>query len=295
MPSKTSSKYLNKDNNVKLVTEKDIHDQVERLATFEYLIAGATHEINNALSAVIPNLKLIDSHFGKVVGIIDQYKQLSKLKTLEEYNIALTELVNEKDERINTCISKIEKYISINLDILNNVQRISQSMSHLKFLSNDTSEKFFVNESVQKVITLLEHQFEKKKIDLKIDLSSKDSFLTGSPGEFTQAILNLLINAIHAVCKKKLEQSDFLPQISIKTILEDDNVSILVLDNGPGMEPSVKNRIFNPFFTTKSDGSGLGLSIVKRIVNNLKGHIEFESEVGLFTSFILTFPLKTGD
>ena len=81
--------------------------------------------------------------------------------------------------------------------------------------------------------------------------------------------------------------------ITIKTKNNDNNeVEVVVSDNGPGIEEDVKERIFIPFFTTKTKGTGLGLAIVKQIVEANKGSISVESEYGKGASFIMRFPSR---
>ncbi|MBU1627801.1 HAMP domain-containing histidine kinase [bacterium] len=276
------------------IVPKDTHGHIDKLSTIEYLIAGATHEINNSLSAVIPKMKLVESHLGKMIAIFQQYKTISKSKDFDEFSSKVKNLREDDEKLAENCITKIKNYISINLEILDNVQRITESMRNLKFLSNHALEKFEINELLTKVLTLLDHLFEKKKIEISTDWFNQDMVLTGSSGEFTQAMLNLLINAIHALEQKKSNNPDFSPKISIRTFKNNDYFQVQIKDNGTGVEHSIKDKLFCAFTTTKpkDKGTGLGLSIVKRIVDNFKGKIEFESKVNEYTKFIIKFPIK---
>jgi len=276
--------------------KSDIDKYVGRLATIEFLVASATHEINNSLSAVIPKLRLIKSHFRKIIEVYKRYRCILESEDYKGFASKLDDLQDIDNKKIDACIDKVDNYISLNLEILKNVQKIAESLRDLKFLSEDVSGKIAVNDSVQKVLTLLDHQFEKKMITVITDLCPEDVVLKGSSGEFKQLVLNLLINSIDTLCEKKEVEHDFSPEIEIKTFKENGFFTLQVFDNGQGISPSIRDELFCAYTTTKKGkGSGLGLSIVKRIVEKLNGHIEFESELNKFTRFKLRFPVNTGD
>jgi signal transduction histidine kinase len=99
-----------------------------------------------------------------------------------------------------------------------------------------------------------------------------------------QVLLNLLLNAIQAIEKKGY--------IEVGLERDDDEVSIRVKDNGRGIAPQHLSNIFRPFFTTKGNGTGLGLSLARRIVEEHGGRIEVASSVGHGSKFVVTIPLR---
>jgi two-component system, NtrC family, sensor kinase len=108
--------------------------------------------------------------------------------------------------------------------------------------------------------------------------------IIANPDHLKQVFLNLVINAI-----------DAMPQggdLSIRTIFDQDNVSIEFTDTGIGMPPEIQARLFEPFFTTKTQGSGLGLSISYGIIQEHDGQILVQSEVGKGTTFTITLPIR---
>jgi signal transduction histidine kinase len=110
-------------------------------------------------------------------------------------------------------------------------------------------------------------------------------------GKMNQVFMNIISNAAQAILQANPNSTDGVIEITTKTI--DENVEIRFKDNGPGMSDEVKERIFEPFFTTKpvGEGTGLGMSIVFKIIERLNGEIVLNSEPGKGTEFIITIPV----
>lgn len=125
-----------------------------------------------------------------------------------------------------------------------------------------------------------------KHVDFSMSLGCEKVFLYGNLNQLAQALLNLLINAIHAVAEKT-------GRICVVDYIYDGKIFITVEDNGTGMTKDVYEKIFEPFFTTKEPGkgTGLGLAIVRQTVEEHKGQIEVESEPGQGSKFTLIFPV----
>lgn len=104
--------------------------------------------------------------------------------------------------------------------------------------------------------------------------------------QLIRVITNLVKNSVHAIAQKQPED----PRISVTVLSENDSVSISVTDNGIGVSEEYKDKIFEPKFTTKSSGMGLGLAMVKNIVETYNGHISLDSSLEKGTTFIVTFP-----
>ncbi|SDF75227.1 Histidine kinase-, DNA gyrase B-, and HSP90-like ATPase [Bradyrhizobium brasilense] len=115
------------------------------------------------------------------------------------------------------------------------------------------------------------------------------------PQEITRALLNVISNGFYAATRRKSETGDetFDPALSATTNNLDDKVEIRIRDNGTGIPVEVKEKVFNPFFTTKpaGEGTGLGLSMTHDIiVKQHGGTLDVETELGVFTEFIITLP-----
>ncbi|WP_017730871.1 sensor histidine kinase [Nafulsella turpanensis] len=136
---------------------------------------------------------------------------------------------------------------------------------------------------------LMQPTLTQKKIKLEVDLKEPDLFLQADINLLDQVFINLIINAIEAV-KDSPE-----PKISLSAYrIADKKVMVKVADNGTGMSKEVQEKIFIPFFSTKKQGSGIGLSLCKQIVVLHGGSIQLQSIEGVGTAFFLRFPMSRG-
>ena len=141
-----------------------------------------------------------------------------------------------------------------------------------------------VNALVRDIETFAKPELSKKELTVRINLQDNVPTIEGDPIQIKQAILNILLNAI--------ENSSSSGSITLSTEAKDGNVSIKVEDEGEGIQPTHRNRIFDPFFSTKEGGIGLGLALAAEVVRLHHGHISFISEVGKGSSFVISLPLR---
>ena len=142
-----------------------------------------------------------------------------------------------------------------------------------------------LNEQLDHVLNIVKNAHEGKTLDIQTHYQSLP-LLKGNSEELGQALTNIITNAVQALNTKG--------QLEISTLAEGDNIHLTIRDNGPGMSRSHLSKIFDPFFTTKrqGEGSGLGLTIARRIIQKHGGQIEMESEEGKGTTCRITFPLN---
>jgi two-component system NtrC family sensor kinase len=131
---------------------------------------------------------------------------------------------------------------------------------------------------------------------LQRDLDPSIGMADVYPQEITRVLLNLISNGFYAAAKRKAEVvDDFEPLLSATTKNLGDQVEIRIRDNGAGIPDEIKDKIFNPFFTTKPSGEGTGLGLSMSydiIVKQHGGSIDAETEPGLFTEFKIVLPRK---
>jgi nitrogen-specific signal transduction histidine kinase len=162
-------------------------------------------------------------------------------------------------------------------------------------------ERTDMREVVQQSVTLAEGKAPRGDISLKLNLDPNLPMLDGDFHQLCQVFSNLLINAFEALdgrgqitIRAAAEVVAPDPAFSADTPLPTHAVVVEVVDNGPGVPAELSDRIFVPFFTTKPKGSGLGLSIVRKIVDAHEGRIDLSSSVDSGTRFRVTLPVSAG-
>jgi len=143
-----------------------------------------------------------------------------------------------------------------------------------------------LNTTVEHAVMLARQQILSKPIKVELEKDPKLPNVEHDRDQMHQVVLNLLLNAVQAI--------DGAGVVRVVIASKKDQALISVSDSGRGISPQHLPFIFRPFYTTKGNGTGLGLSLVRRIVEDHRGRIEVESEVGNGTEFLLTLPLRQG-
>jgi signal transduction histidine kinase len=136
------------------------------------------------------------------------------------------------------------------------------------------------------VLTNVISLFENPKVKIQLKAQESEMYIDADKDQIIRAINNLLQNALQAIETK----NDGLIEVGVTK--EDDFCKIVVSDNGIGIPEERQNKIFVPYFTTKSTGTGIGLSITKQIIENHQGQIYFSSDENIGTVFTIELPLS---
>jgi PAS domain S-box-containing protein len=182
-------------------------------------------------------------------------------------------------------------------DIVANVERASGVIKHVRDFARQSEpvrSRVKINDPINDVFKVLGHQLKVHDVEVKLDLDPAVPDILAEHNRLEQVFINLVSNAIDAMDEKddRSEVASKEKRLTIESFAENGHVCVKVADTGVGMTEEVKNKIFEPFYTTKKvgKGTGLGVSISYGIVKDYKGSIEIESEVGKGTTFTLTFP-----
>ena len=175
------------------------------------------------------------------------------------------------------------------LEIYNTSTKAKTVVSRLQDLARkhtgDEFQKLLFDEVVQKAVEIV-RPAKPKPVELQLSLKGKGAYVHGNETQLSQLLLNLLINAFHAT-------SENAGKVTVSTVIKENVILLEVADNGYGMSSEIKERIYEPFFTTKKggEGTGLGLAIVAQIIEEHGGSILVESQEGVGTTFSLEFPV----
>jgi signal transduction histidine kinase len=263
-----------------LRTTQDRLVQTQKLASLGQLTAGIAHEIKNPLNFV--------NNFSGVSGeLIDEL-----LETLKD----------PFDDKARTEINELAKTLRSNLDkIVQHGKRADAIVKNMLLHSREGSGEHRlvdINALVEESLNLAYHGARAEKQGFTITLERSFDPAAGQadvfPQDITRVLLNMILNGFYAATKRKEADSDgYEPTLLASTRSLGDRVEIRVWDNGTGIPSEVKDKMFNPFFTTKpaGEGTGLGLSISHDIiVKQHGGAIEVETEPGEYTEFRIVLP-----
>jgi signal transduction histidine kinase len=264
----------------------------------QYRIASAQfrHEINNALGAVklfVSNALRKASAYRNGNRIDDKYQKL--YQDLSQLVEKLPEADPQSRSELMTALEDIRKFDKKLLDglqdiVLKGVDRglkLSEKLRRYERIDyDDTADRVDLETVIEDVLKEYSEKIKKFEVEVKTELESGTTII-GSKDLIAILVANLLENSIDAILEKG-EQG----KVIIKTWQDgSDYVNLEWYDTGIGISKESYPRIFQPFYTEKpSKGSGLGLSMVKNIVDKYEGQITFESERGEYTKFILVFP-----
>ena len=265
-----------------LRTTQDRLVQTQKLASLGQLTAGIAHEIKNPLN-------FVNNFSGVSAELIDELQE-----TLKDVNL------NEKRRKE---INELTNTLRGNLDkVVQHGKRADAIVKNMLLHSREGSGEHRlvdINALVEEGLNLAYHGARAEKQGFNITLERSLDPAAGAadvfPQDITRALLNLISNGFYAATKRKAEANggDYEPTLAAATKNLGDRVEIRIRDNGTGIPPEVKEKIFNPFFTTKpaGEGTGLGLSISHDIiVKQHGGSIEVDTQPGEFTEFRIVLP-----
>jgi two-component system, NtrC family, sensor kinase len=265
-----------------LRTAQDRLVQTEKLASLGQLTAGIAHEIKNPLNFV--------NNFSSV-----------SVELIEELRQALAEA--KLGDKLRSEIGEIADMLQGNLDkVVQHGKRADSIVKNMLLHSRSGSGEHRpvdINAVVEESLNLAYHGARAEKQGFNITLNRSFDPTAGEvdlfPQEITRVLLNVISNGFYAATKRKDQGGDntYEPTLAAATRNLGDRVEIRIRDNGTGIPPEVKDKMFNPFFTTKpaGEGTGLGLSISHDIiVKQHAGSIEVDTQPGEFTEFRIVLP-----
>jgi signal transduction histidine kinase/putative methionine-R-sulfoxide reductase with GAF domain/HAMP domain-containing protein len=264
-----------------LRTAQDRLVQTEKLASLGQLTAGIAHEIKNPLNFV-NNFSALSAE------LIDELNDVLKPAALDD------KMREEIDELTHMLKGNLEK-------VVQHGKRADSIVKNMLLHSREGSGEHRpvdINTIVEESLNLAYHGARAERsgfnITLRRDLDPDAGMIDLYPQEITRVFLNLISNGFYAATKRK-EAGDetFEPTLSATTKSLGNTVEIRIRDNGTGIPLEVKEKMFNPFFTTKpaGEGTGLGLSMSHDIVvKQHGGKIDVDTMPGVFTEFIITLP-----
>jgi signal transduction histidine kinase len=258
----------------------------QKLEAIGQLASGIAHEINTPIQYVGDSIYFLRHAFADVMRLVDAYgKALLRLGSGEGSALQISE-----DVDVELLRAEVPEAFERTADGIRQVASIVKAM---KTFAHASPEKLPVdlNAAVENTLSVARNEY-KYVADLQTELGQIPD-VTCNAGGIRQVLLNLIVNAAHAIADKAAG-ADVRGTIRIKTELCGSVVRISIADTGAGIPEAVRGRIFEPFFTTKAQGrgTGQGLAISRSIITQHGGKLWFETELGQGTTFFVQLPIE---
>lgn len=283
--------------------------QTEKMSSLGQLVAGIAHEINNPINFIHGNLSHADQYVNQILNLLQLYQQ-SYPEPNEEIQ---TELEANELDFLRQDLFKVLASMRVGTE---RIRRLVLTLRNFSRLDESEMKPVNLHEGIESTLLILQNRIKPKPDQPGIHIEKvygQIPLITCYPGQLNQVFINLISNAIDALEErmkneeasiKNEENSQLLtlhsqlppPTIRIQTeVVDREWILVQISDNGPGMSEKVKQKMFNPFFTTKpiGKGTGLGLSISYQIVvDKHGGQFDCISTSAKGTTFQIKIPIQ---
>lgn len=235
--------------------------RAEQLASFTTLAAGVAHEIKNPLGSISIYVQLIEKIIKKNMD-----NDCQCYNEFRDYCNIIKEEISRLEDTINSFLFSVRKLV-LNLEDIN------------------------INSLILSTVDFLKYEIENNNIKIDIKFDIENLILKIDEKYIKQCLINIIQNSIDSIIEKKKHNKSDENNISIKLKLLDNYALISIKDTGIGIKEEELSKIFEPYFTTKRNGTGLGLTNVIRIIEAHNGSFNIESKYGFGSEAIIKLPL----
>jgi two-component system, sporulation sensor kinase E len=237
------------------VTEEktSVEDKIEteKITSIMDLAAGVAHELGNPLNSINIHLQVLKKTFEKETTHIHDKKKTTK--------------------SLESCIREVNRLDSIIVHFLKAIRPTIPDFKEVNLLK-----------VIEDILYLKEKELNSKNISIKLDNQGKDPVLEADTEQIKQVFFNVIGNAMDAISDNS--------EISILISREDEYIAVQIIDRGVGIKKENVSKVFDPYFTTKKKGNGIGMMVVHRIMRNHGGEVGIDSKYGSGTIVTLKFP-----
>ena len=268
----------------------------QKLEGIGQLAAGIAHEINTPTQFVTDNLTFLRDSWNSTFELLERYRSAVR-EAPDRLPAGAAEALERAEQScdLSFIASEVPRAIDQSLDGAHRVARIVRAMK--EFSHPDSAEKTAtnLNKAIESTVTVARNEW-KYVSELVTEFDAALPPVVCYPGDINQVVLNLIVNAAHAI-KEKIKEGE-KGQITVRTRMLDGCVEVSVSDTGSGIAEAIRGRVFDPFFTTKEVGKGTGQGLALAyavVVKKHGGRIWFETKVGEGTTFFITLPTEMAD
>lgn len=269
--------------------------QAQKMEAIGELAAGIAHEINTPTQYIGDNIRFFQESFNDILDLVKKYEALVAAVNGGEAPKALAEDVVTFSGEIELDYLKEEVPIAIQQSLEGNsrVAEIVRAMKEFAHPGLEEKTAIDINHAIRNTLAVARNEW-KYVADVDLDLDETLPEVPCLPGSFNQVILNMVVNAAHAIADVVGDGANGKGTIHIATRAVDDSAEVRIQDTGTGIPKKILSKIFDPFFTTKGVGKGTGQGLALAhavIVEKHGGSIEVDTELGKGTSFTIRVPL----
>jgi signal transduction histidine kinase len=267
--------------------------QAQKLESVGHLAAGIAHEINTPTQFVTDNLTFLRDSWKATHELLELYR--SAIQNAAERlapGVAASLQEAERNCDLDFIVAEVPRAIDQSLDGTSRVAKITRAMKEFSHPDSVDKTATDLNRAIESTITVARNEW-KYVAEIATEFEETLPAVVCYPGDINQVILNLIVNAAHAI-KEKIAEGE-MGRITVCTRLQGEYAEISVTDTGTGIPEAIRARIFDPFFTTKDvgKGTGQGLAIAhSMIVKKHSGKIWFTTELGHGTTFFIDLPIN---
>ncbi len=258
----------------------------EKMASLGQLTAGIAHEINNPVNFISSGMSSLKMSIDALKEIVEEYARLDDGDDPADVVESIKELKEDHEyeelmEELDDLMKDVNYGVTRTIEIVKGLRVFSR-------LDEEEVKKANINENLDATLVLLRNK-TKNRVKVSKYYEENMSQIDCYPGQLNQVFMNILNNGIQAIPEDRKDG-----EIKLYTEETEDSIIVRLTDNGVGIPEKIKNRIWEPFFTTKAVGvgTGLGMSITYGIIEKHKGRIELNSEEGKGTEFAIYLPKK---
>jgi two-component system, NtrC family, sensor kinase len=264
-------------------------EQAHKLEAVGRLASGIAHEINTPIQYIGDNTTFLDEAFTGLASLLQQHRSALAGGTLDGVRERLERAARDLD--LDYLLEQVPRTLVRTLEGVKRVATIVRAMK--EFAHPDQLEMVAtdLNRTITATLEVSRNEY-RYVADVVMNLGDVPP-VTCHPGELSQVFLNIVVNAAHAI-EDVVKGTQNKGTIGLATRLEGDEVVIAISDTGGGIPPAVREKIFEPFYTTKEvgRGTGQGLAIARNVVRKHRGSITFTTAIGQGTTFFIRVPIE---
>jgi PAS domain S-box-containing protein len=282
------------------ITERRILEaqlaQAQKLESIGQLAAGIAHEINTPTQYIGDNIRFLQDAFDELRPLLTACSaQIATGRTTAvPHDLPEEQPAAAQTPDVDFLLGEIPAAIAQSLEGVDRVAKIVRSMKEFSHPDGGEKQAIDLNRAIESTLTISRNEW-KYVAEATTDFDPDLPPVTCLPGDLNQVLLNLIVNAAHAIEAKLGENADQKGMVTVRTRQDGDWVEIEVQDTGSGIADAIRSKVFDRFFTTKKmgRGTGQGLAIARAIVvERHGGTITFDTEVGRGTVFKIRLPIN---